>query len=160
IDEKISYPAIYMGSTGARGDGKLHQGASLTISQNSFILKRVEWRDKTMSQRWKEEVRTWLYMVRVVSKIERRLEAHLEQYGLTPPQFEVLAQLQRTPHIVQQQLADRLRMSKGNVVGILNRLEQAGFVIRQAHPKDGRAYLVCLTERGATLVSQVLPEHE
>jgi DNA-binding MarR family transcriptional regulator len=113
-----------------------------------------------MSQRWKDEVRTWLYLVRVVEKIERQLEAHVEQYGLTPPQFEVLAQLQRTPHIVQQQLADRLRMSKGNVVGILNRLEQAGFVMRQIHPEDGRAYLLCLTERGATLISQVLPEHE
>lgn len=113
-----------------------------------------------MSQRWKDEVRTWLYMVRVVTKIERRLEIHLEHYGLTPPQFEVLAQLQRTPHIVQQQLADRLRMSKGNVVGILNRLEQVGFVMRQIHPEDGRAYLVCLTERGATLASQVVPEHE
>jgi len=113
-----------------------------------------------MRQRWKNEVLTWLYMVRVVAKIERRLETHLEQYGLTPPQFEVLSQLQRTPHIVQQQLADRLRMSKGNLVGILHRLEQAGFVLRQIHPEDGRAYLVCLTERGATLISQVLPEHE
>ena len=98
--------------------------------------------------------------MRVVAKIDRRLETYLEPYGLTPPQFEVLSQLQRTSHIVQQQLADRLRMSKGNAVGTLHRLEQASFVLRQIHPEDGRAYLVCLTERGATLISQVLPEHE
>jgi DNA-binding MarR family transcriptional regulator len=85
--------------------------------------------------------------VRVVAKIERRIETYPEQYGLTPPQFEVLNQLQRTLHIVQQQLADRLRMSKGNVVGIFHRLVQAGFVLRQIHPEDGRAYLVCLTGR-------------
>jgi hypothetical protein len=51
-------------------------------------------RDEMMSQRWKNEVLTWLYLVRVVAKIERRLETRLEQYGLTPPQFKVLSQLQ------------------------------------------------------------------
>jgi phosphoribosylformylglycinamidine cyclo-ligase len=36
----------------------------------------------------------------------------------------VLVQLQRTPHILQQQLADQMLVSKGNVVGLLNRMER------------------------------------
>ena len=113
-----------------------------------------------MSQRPIAEVRTWLYLIRAFTKIERRLAAQLERYDLTPAQFEVLLQLQRTPHILQQQLADQMLVSKGNVVGLLNRMECAGLVKRQAHPEDGRAYLLCLTERGATLAAQVIPEHE
>src|SRR6478672_9608164 len=111
-----------------------------------------------MRQRLIAEVRTWLYLVRVVNKIERRLVAQLEQYSLTPAQFDVLAQLQRTPPIVQQQLADRLLVTKGNVVGLLNRMERDGLVTRQPHPEDGRAHLVSLTEQGATLAAQVIPE--
>ena len=113
-----------------------------------------------MSQRPIAEVRTWLYLIRAFTKIERRLAAQLERYDLTPAQFEVLLQLQRTPHILQQQLADQMFVSKGNVVGLLNRMECAGLVKRQPHPEDGRAYLLCLTERGATLAAQVIPEHE
>jgi DNA-binding MarR family transcriptional regulator len=113
-----------------------------------------------MRQRPIAEVRTWIYLLRVVTKIGRRLAVQLEQHDLTPAQFDVLVQLQRTPDILQQQLADQMLVSKGNVVGLLNRMERAGLVKRQAHPEDGRAYLLCLTERGATLAAQVIPEHE
>lgn len=113
-----------------------------------------------MSQRLSADVRTWLYLARVQHKIGQRLTAHLDQYDLTPAQFDVLAQLQRAPNIVQQQLADRLLVTKGNVVGLLNRMERAGLVTRLAHPEDGRAHLVALTERGATLAARVVPEHE
>src|SRR5215470_17076334 len=61
-----------------------------------------------MSQRPIAEVRTWLYLIRAVTKIERRLAAQLERYDLTPAQFEVLLQLHRTPHILQQQLATQV----------------------------------------------------
>lgn len=113
-----------------------------------------------MGQRLLLEVRTWLYLVRAMAKVERRLAAQLETYGLTPAQFDVLAQLQRTSPIVQQQLADRLLVTKGNVVGLLNRMERDGLVMRRPHPEDGRAYLVSLTERGTALADRVVPEHE
>ena len=113
-----------------------------------------------MSRRLPEEVRTWLYMIRVVTKMRRALEAHLEGYGLTGPQFDVLAQLHGIPPIVQQQLANRLLVSKGNVVGILNRMEEAALLRRRPHPDDARAHLVCLTERGVDLAERVIPEHE
>jgi DNA-binding MarR family transcriptional regulator len=113
-----------------------------------------------MSQRLHADVRTWLYLLRVIKKMEQRLVAHLEQYALTPAQFDVLAQLHRTPPLVQQQLADRRLVTKGNLVGLLNRMECAGLVRRQPHPEDGRAHLVSLTEQGATLAAHVVPEHE
>ena len=113
-----------------------------------------------MSRRLPEEVRTWVYMLRVVARMRRALEVHLEGYGLTGPQFDVLAQLHGIPPIVQQQLADRLLVSKGNVVGILNRMERAGLLQRRPHPEDARAYLICLTERGMAVADQVIPEHE
>ncbi|KPL90899.1 MarR family winged helix-turn-helix transcriptional regulator [Herpetosiphon geysericola] len=113
-----------------------------------------------MPPRLSQEVRTWLYFHRVMAAISQRLNAQLATYSLTPAQFDVLAQLFRTPGLVQQALADRLLVSKGNIVGLLNRMEQAGLVTRQPHPEDGRAHLVSLTAHGTTLATQVVPEHE
>jgi MarR family transcriptional regulator, organic hydroperoxide resistance regulator len=113
-----------------------------------------------MSRHLPLSVRTWLHLGRVTDKIARRLTRQLAAYHLTPAQFDVLVQLQRAPSLVQQELADRLFVTKGNIVGVLNRMERDGFVRRQPHPEDGRAHLVCLTERGMQLADQVVPEHE
>src|SRR5947207_11456422 len=113
-----------------------------------------------MSHRLSSGVLTWLYIYRITQKMQRRLSAHFDQHGLTPAQFNVLVQLQQTPGISQQGLTDRLFVTKGNIVGILNRMEQCGLVKRQPHPQDGRTYMLYLTERGAELAARLVPEHE
>ncbi|GHO99256.1 MarR family transcriptional regulator [Reticulibacter mediterranei] len=105
-------------------------------------------------------VRSWLYLRRIMYKIERHLLLHLEKYDLTPAQFGVLANLQAAPEISQQALANRLFVTKGNIVGLLNRLECRGLVQRRPDPEDGRTHIVSLTEQGATLAAQVVPAHE
>ena len=105
-------------------------------------------------------VRTWLHLNHIRRTVTRRLSAHLERYDLTLAQFGVLAQLQAVPDISQQALADWLLVSKGNMVGLLNRLEVRGLVRRRPDPRDGRTHVVCLTEQGAALAAQVVPEHE
>jgi DNA-binding MarR family transcriptional regulator len=105
-------------------------------------------------------VRIWLHLNRIRHTVTRRLTAHLERYDLTLAQFGVLAQLQAVPNISQQVLADWLFVTKGNIVGLLNRLEDRGLVKRQPDPQDGRTHIVCLTEQGAALAAQVVPEHE
>src|SRR5207247_10678941 len=75
-------------------------------------------------------------------------------------QFGVLAQPQAAPHISQQTLADRLFVTKGNMVGLLHRLECRKLVERRPDPEDGRTHMVSLTEQGAALAARVVPEHE
>jgi DNA-binding MarR family transcriptional regulator len=57
-------------------------------------------------------------------------------------------------------VADRLFMTKGNMVGLLNRLECRKLVERRPDPEDGRTHVVSLTEQGAALAARVVPEHE
>src|SRR6266567_2100282 len=113
-----------------------------------------------MKHQLKLGVRTWLHMNHVSYKVQRRLLRHLEDYNLTLAQFGVLAQLQAFPDISQQRLADWLFVTKGNVVGLLNRLESRGLVERRPDPEDGRSHVVSLTKQGAALAAQVVPEHE
>src|SRR6266853_6413013 len=105
-------------------------------------------------------VRTWLHMNRITHPVQRRLSAYLERYDLTLAQFGVLAHLQAAPQISQQALADWLFVTKGNIVGVLNRLEDRGLVERRPDPQDGRTHLVALTHQGAALAARVVPEHE
>jgi DNA-binding MarR family transcriptional regulator len=113
-----------------------------------------------MKHQLKLGVRTWLHLNRIMHTVGRRLSGHLQDYDLTLAQFGVLAQLQAVPDISQQMLADWLFVSKGNIVGLLNRLEDRGLVERRPDPEDGRTHVVSLTKQGAALAARVVPEHE
>jgi DNA-binding MarR family transcriptional regulator len=47
------------------------------------------------------------------------------------------------------ELAALAQVSKPTVVYLVNEMERLGYVERRPHPADGRAKLVCMTERGA-----------
>jgi DNA-binding MarR family transcriptional regulator len=113
-----------------------------------------------MKHQLEQGVRTWLHLNRITHTVGRRLSRHLEHYDLTLAQFGVLAHLQAAPHISQQMLADRLFVTKGNMVGLLNRLECRKLVERRPDQEDGRTHVVSLTEQGAALAARVVPEHE
>jgi DNA-binding MarR family transcriptional regulator len=51
------------------------------------------------------------------------------------------------------QVAEALGMTASNVAAALRELEQAGYVVRQRKPADGRRIAVVLTERGAEAVT-------
>ena len=61
--------------------------------------------------------------------------------------------------ITQSELAQRLLVTKGNVCGLIDRLEAAGLVVRRADPADRRANRLFLTPRGAALLAETLPTH-
>src|ERR1700682_5991760 len=105
-------------------------------------------------------VRTWLHLNRITHTVQRRLSEHLERYDLTLAQFGVLAHLQAAPHISQQALADWLFVTKGNIVGLLNRLEDRGVVRGRPAAEEGRTRRVSLTPQGAALAARVVPDHD
>ncbi len=102
-------------------------------------------------------VLAWLHLLRVQHKIHRREIAHLAEYDLTLPQFDVLAQLYHEEGITQQTLAERLFVTKGNVCGLMDRMMEQGLVERRQDPDDRRANMLYLTPKGKTLIRQVLP---
>lgn len=99
----------------------------------------------------------WLRLARVFQKVERASAEQLRGWGLTAAQFDVLAQLGTHEGITQQELADRLLVTKGNVCQLLDRMEHNGLLTRQ---QDGRANRLFLTDAGRTLFSEVVPAEE
>ena len=55
--------------------------------------------------------------------MERRLEQALDGHGLSIAQFDILATLGFRQGITQQELAERLLVTKGNICGMIDRME-------------------------------------
>ena len=109
----------------------------------------------------KEElgIRTFVQMFRAFHRISRRLENLLESQGLSLAQFDLLATLRFGEGITQQELAERLLVTKGNVCGLLDRAGAAGYVERRPDPQDRRANRLYLTDKGRAVVDKTMPEH-
>jgi DNA-binding MarR family transcriptional regulator len=99
----------------------------------------------------------WLRLARVFQKVDRLSNQHMRCFGLSIAQFDVLAQLGAHEGMTQQELADALLVTKGNVCQLLDRMEQAGLIKRR---QDGRANRLFLTEKGRTMFGQVVPAQE
>ena len=77
-----------------------------------------------------------------------RSMAAYEEAGLHPYHFAVLVAAGEGPHETQGAIADRLGYDKGQLVGLLDELEERGLVERQRDPQDRRRQLVSLTAEG------------
>ena len=99
----------------------------------------------------------WLRLARVYQKVDRATVVHLRRWGLSVAQFDVLAQVGAREGITQQELAEALLVTKGNVCQLLDRMEAAGWLVRRP---DGRANRLFLTPSGRRLHAEVVPAQE
>lgn len=105
-------------------------------------------------------LRTWVQLARTFYRIERSISATLAEKNLTVAQFDVLATLHYSEGLTQKELAELLLVTKGNVVGLLDRLQKLDLVERRPDPDDGRTNRVHLTGRGRRKIESVLPVHD
>src|SRR6185312_17012516 len=102
-------------------------------------------------------VLAWLRLFRVFQKIDRASSEHLRTWGLSTAQFDILARVGASKGITQQELADRLLVTKGNISQLLDRMEKLG-LLRRCQEK--RSNILVLTEQGQALYDRVVPAQE
>jgi DNA-binding MarR family transcriptional regulator len=100
---------------------------------------------------------TWLRLLRVYQKIDRRSAITMKAMGLSVSRFDVLNHAGVHEGRSQQELADSLLVTKGNITQLLDAMETDGLVCRQ---KIGRTNRVYLTDRGRSLRLASLSDHE
>jgi DNA-binding MarR family transcriptional regulator len=105
----------------------------------------------------KPSVLGWLRLMRVYQKVDRASSEHLKGWSLSVAQFDVLARVGASEGITQQELADSLLVTKGNVCQLVGKLEDRGMISRL---QQGRANRLFLTDEGRRLFEEVVPVHE
>jgi MarR family 2-MHQ and catechol resistance regulon transcriptional repressor len=85
----------------------------------------------------------------------------LAQYGLARSSFNVLALLRYGwPNGLQlSEMGELLITSRANITGLIDHLEEKGYVTRMVDEHDRRARLAKITPEGVRLVDEVLPLH-
>ncbi len=93
-------------------------------------------------------IRVWFRLIRLESRLGAAVSERLREIGLSVPQCDVLTTLTEQEGVSQQALAQRLYVTKGNISGLLDRLESAGLVERRSTAADRRQYEIHLTDSG------------
>src|SRR6266511_1594550 len=97
-----------------------------------------------------------LSVLRTSDQLQIRFARLLREHGLTPSQYNVLRILrgEGTPLPILE-IASRTITVVPGITGLIDRLEQAGFVSRLRCDKDRRVMYVALTDQGRTIVTEL-----
>jgi MarR family transcriptional regulator, 2-MHQ and catechol-resistance regulon repressor len=85
--------------------------------------------------------------------------AQVRKFGLTPPQFDIVATLGNTPGMSFKDLGRKTLITKGTLTGVVDRLELRGMVRRVASKSDGRSTIVRLTKKGENEFARIFGPH-
>lgn len=90
----------------------------------------------------------WSRLTHLHGRLSGAIGRRLREINLSLPQCEVLATLTRHEGVNQQELAEKLHVTKGNISGLIDRMTAAGLVERRVIAGDKRAYAIYLTNEG------------
>lgn len=110
----------------------------------------------------KARLKLWLKVLRVSRVVLAELRDRFKkEFASTLPRFDVMAALDRSQDgLKMNELSSLLRVSNGNVTGIVERLVEDGTVVRLGVPGDRRAFIVKLTSVGKKEFAVQAKAHE
>ena len=89
-----------------------------------------------------------------------RLDPLGAPFGLTIRHFGILLLLTRRGAMRQTEVADAIRLDRTTTMNVVDELEHAGFVSREADPDDRRANAVTATPKGSRWLEKIRPRAE
>lgn len=102
-----------------------------------------------------------LNLVSAYDVLHQSVGRYLSQAGLSKSTFNILMLLAEAEPkgMLLHEIGDMLLVTKANVTGLIDHLEQLQYVRRVIDPEDRRGRLARITERGAELIDKILPGH-
>ncbi len=100
-------------------------------------------------------------LIEAAGGLAARLAAQYAEHDLAPAEFEVLLRIARTPGQAMRMsdLAAQTLLTTSGITRVVDRLERAKLVERQACPTDRRGAFATLTEAGRQRLEAALPGH-
>jgi DNA-binding MarR family transcriptional regulator len=110
----------------------------------------------------KSELRVWLRMLSVTKLVSQEIRRRLRsEFGVTLPQFDLMAQLYREPGGLRLgEISKRTMVTNGNITGLVVRLEQEGLIRRETPGDDRRVKVARLTTKGSEAFVEMAKQHQ
>lgn len=94
----------------------------------------------------------------LAERLSRRLAlVYGERFGLTIPEWRILAHLSQRDGVSVREVRMRVRMDKVKVTRAAHRLEQAGLVTKTQNADDRRLVCLALTDAGKRRMAELVP---
>jgi DNA-binding MarR family transcriptional regulator len=108
------------------------------------------------------ETRLWLQLLSLHGEIFASLNSALSsEFGLSLAKFDVLAQLDRyRDGLALGQLSQNLKVSGGNVSGLVQRLLADDLISKEMSSEDRRSFIVRLKPKGEALFRKAADVHK
>ncbi|UVI27926.1 MarR family winged helix-turn-helix transcriptional regulator [Paenibacillus spongiae] len=90
-------------------------------------------------------------------KLTTLLQNRLKAFDITPEQWAVLFQVDKTDGLIQKEIAERVGKDKPTTTRILDHLEGKGLIRKQTGESDRRSFVVHITDKGRVLIEQTTP---
>ncbi len=119
-----------------------------------MVLKSVAPTERPHGPETADPLRVWFRFIRLHRRVSAAIASEMKALGLSIPQFDLISTLTEGEGLTQQELAERLYVTKGNVSGLLDRMVEAGLVERRPIPSDRRSNALYLTEKGRDLAEK------
>ncbi|HEY6835667.1 MAG TPA: MarR family transcriptional regulator [Gaiellaceae bacterium] len=111
----------------------------------------------TITPRFPEELvaSTAFLLKRLGFAAKERAMRVYEETGLSPYHHAILVALDDETHETQGSIADALGYDRGQLVGLLDELEERGLVERRRDPSDRRRQIVEMTQEGKRALNRL-----
>jgi DNA-binding MarR family transcriptional regulator len=103
-------------------------------------------------------VHIWLRLARITSRTQRQSGERLRPWKLSNAQFDIIAQVGGAAGpLTQQDLAQRLLVTEGNICQLLDGLQARGIIERR---RAGRSNQIFLSDKGQEIFNSAVPALE
>jgi MarR family transcriptional regulator, lower aerobic nicotinate degradation pathway regulator len=119
-------------------------------------MERATLRDEMKNRIPEELVSSPVFLLKRLGM--KAKELHFDAYseaGIHPYHYAVLATLAKGERETQGAIADALDYDRGQLVGILDELEEQGLVERRRDPEDRRRQVVVMTAEGKKALTKM-----
>jgi DNA-binding MarR family transcriptional regulator len=89
-----------------------------------------------------------------------KFKKRLQQFGLTPPQSLVVLALREGEGVSAGELARRLTLDYATLSGLLDRLAEAGWILKETADDDRRTLRITLTEKARETTELLIAERD
>ncbi len=110
----------------------------------------------------KEEISAldcFIKLLRAADSVNAAAVSQIQAGGLTESQFGILEALLHLGPLNQNQLAEKILKSGGNITLVIDNLLKHGLVTKEKREDDRRCFWISLSDKGANLIKTLLPDH-